>query len=96
MKKLNIIIETCDQCPYCVYNGDYNIGYDSGHDCSQTGNRIYNDNEVAKFYNKRREYKKSLNTLFPMDKSEEPEIPWKIPEWCPLEDVNNTNCNYSE
>jgi hypothetical protein len=43
MKKLNIIINSCEDCPYCIYNGDYNIGYD----CRKTGDRIYNDNEAS-------------------------------------------------
>lgn len=85
MKKLNIIINSCEDCPYCIYN----IGYDSGYDCSKTGDRIYNDNEASKFYKKDKEYLKSLSTLFPMDISEKPKAPWSIPQWCPLEDIKD-------
>ena len=33
IKRLSIDIESCADCPYCRYNGDYGMSYESGWDC---------------------------------------------------------------
>ena len=75
MKVLNLKIVRCNECPYCQYNGDYGISYDSGYDCCHDdapygrGRRIVDDGEYDNPNTKKR-WRKD---------------PFKIPEWCPLE-----------
>jgi len=56
MRRLNIKIgPTCADCPYCRYNGDYGMSYDSGWDCENDEGeitRIVDDWEVNNSNNK--------------------------------------------
>ncbi len=47
MKKLSLIIEKCSQCPYCLYDPNYGISYNSGYDCNQNGRRIIDDHKSS-------------------------------------------------
>jgi hypothetical protein len=47
MKKINLTIGSCKECPYCHYNGHYDRNRDSGYDCSETMKRIVDDWDVA-------------------------------------------------
>ena len=72
-KELNIKIESCQDCPYCQHNPDYNISYDSGYDCDHPdGNvtRIVDDWEVNNSNNKN------------------PKGWPEIPKGCPLKDID--------
>lgn len=52
MKKIiNLVVESCSECPYCRYDGNYNRSRDSGYDCSQTGKRIVDDWDVNNINN---------------------------------------------
>jgi len=33
VKILHLTIDCCEECPYCQYNENYNIGHSSGMDC---------------------------------------------------------------
>jgi len=71
-KKIEKIVENCSECPYCEYDSDYGNSYDSGYDCSKSGNRIIDDWAWSNYNNKNR-----LNLT-------QDNIP--MPDWCPLED----------
>lgn len=74
MKKINITVNTCSQCPYCQYNPDYGRSYDSGYDCNhENGGRIIDDWSWDNTNNPKR-----LNLTHKG-------IP--IPDWCLLEDI---------
>lgn len=45
MKKLIKSIDSCMNCPYCHYNGDYGRYYDSSYDCEYIG-RIVDDGTI--------------------------------------------------
>lgn len=32
-RKIELIVNGCDDCPFCRYDGNYNIGFDAGWDC---------------------------------------------------------------
>lgn len=34
MKKIEMIIKNCGECPFCEYNPDYGMSYTSGYDCN--------------------------------------------------------------
>lgn len=74
IKKIDILIDCCSECPYCNYDSRYNISYDSGYDCRHSeaplNCRIVDDWEVSNSANKN------------------PKGWPEIPEWCPLEDEN--------
>lgn len=46
MKKIELIVNTCSECPYCEYDGHYGMSYDSGYDCKHDkgSGRLVNDN----------------------------------------------------
>ena len=73
-KIINLEVNSCQDCPYCQYDPDYNIGHDSGYDCRHPkinypqSNRIVDDWEVDN----------------PRNKNPKGWPP--IPNWCPLED----------
>ncbi len=71
MKKLELYLNTCSECPYCQYDGNYGISYDSGYDCNHDkgSGRLVNDN-----------YWDNLNPEI-----RQKGIP--IPSDCPLQDV---------
>ena len=74
MKKIELYVNTCNDCPYCQYDGNYGISYDSGYDCSHNnGGRIIDDYHWNNTNNPKR-----LNLTHER-------IP--IPDWCPLQDV---------
>ena len=56
MRRINIKVgPTCENCPYCQYNGDYGMSYDSGWDCEHNEGevtRIINDWDVSNSNNK--------------------------------------------
>lgn len=59
MKKINLIIDSCSRCPYCQYDPNYGMSYDSGYDCNHKGGtRIVDD----WYYNsdKAKEYKSGI------------------------------------
>lgn len=82
-RTLNLQIDTCYECPYCKYNGDYGRSYDSGWDCEYLG-RLCDDNEFQRYYKKLDEWNDSQKTLFPIPLCEKPEYPFNIPDECPL------------
>ena len=43
MREINITVETCSECPYCEYDCDYGMSYDSGYDCNNSGETIVTD-----------------------------------------------------
>ena len=46
MKKIELYIKTCSECPYCHYDSYYSMSRDSGFDCrhDKGSGRIVNDN----------------------------------------------------
>jgi hypothetical protein len=46
MKKIELYINTCSECPYCQYDPNYGRSYDSGYDCyhKNGSGRLVNDN----------------------------------------------------
>lgn len=87
-KKLELVIQSCEECPYLKYDGYYSMSTDSGYDCNhhKGGKRIVDSGDIAKYERACRDYKKSLETLFPQAGPALPD-PFTIPEWCPLEDA---------
>ncbi len=76
-KKIDLIVTSCSDCPYCVYNTKYGMSYDSSYDCShEKGHRIIDYWKWSNSNNKNR----LCNIV--------DEIP--IPSWCPLEDSENS------
>ena len=74
MKKIEMYIEKCSQCPYFEYDSYYSMNKDSGYDCKHDkGGRIIDDFEWSNSSNPAR-----LNQFMK-------DIP--TPDWCPLEDV---------
>lgn len=46
MRKINMIIKHCGECPFCEYDSDYGMSYNSGYDCKNkksNGSRIATD-----------------------------------------------------
>ena len=74
MREIKITVKTCSECPYCEYDPNYGMSYDSGYDCKNSGSRIIDDWEWSNTNNKKR-----LNLT-------ENGIP--IPSDCPLEKVD--------
>ena len=55
-RRLEMVLATCEQCPWCRYDSYYSISKDSGYDCrnldlKSNNNRIIDD---GNFYPKRR------------------------------------------
>jgi hypothetical protein len=73
MRKIELTIKNCSECPYLEYDSDYGMSYDSGYDCKLTGYRIIDDWEWNNTNNKNR-----LNLKYDG-------IP--IPSWCELEKI---------
>ena len=50
MRQINLIVSSCSECPYCQYDGNYGISYDSGYDCiHRNGNgRLVDDHNWDK------------------------------------------------
>jgi hypothetical protein len=48
MKKINLQISNCMECPFCHYDGHYTMSQNSGYDCehhlSPYPSRIFDDN----------------------------------------------------
>lgn len=70
-RRLEMDIATCEECPWCKYDGYYSMSCDSGYDCTNpnaTHSRLVNDSDVNSkiFYNKK------------------PKGWPPIPDWCPL------------
>lgn len=76
MRKLELIIECCWDCPYCQYNGDYGRSYDAGWDCKhpdRTETRIIDEgptNSTPEAEKNKKERDKILST--------------QVAEFCPL------------
>ena len=51
MKKIELTIHNCSECPYLRYNTDYGMSYDSGYDCEYNG-RIMDDYQYDKLEKK--------------------------------------------
>ena len=77
-KQISVVVESCQECPYCRYDSDYGRSYDSGYDCdhperpgdsSRSSKRIVDDWDVN-------------NSNNPKPAGWPP-----IPSWCPLSDV---------
>lgn len=69
-------IKGCRKCPYCIYNSDYGMSYDSGWDCDHgdTNNSRIVDEGATTPKERAKSAKKvdeALNT---------------VPDWCPLPD----------
>jgi len=43
MRKIELTITNCSECPYLEYDADYGMSYNSGYDCKLTGDRIASD-----------------------------------------------------
>jgi hypothetical protein len=52
MKSINLVIKTCDECPFCTYDGDYGLSHDSGYDCKKVKRRIVDDWDCCNTNNK--------------------------------------------
>lgn len=76
MKELYLLIKTCNTCPYCEYDGYYDMHNDSGYKCTcnDSYNKIVDD---SVFVNKSHPDRTTKLT---------PDGKIKIPEWCPLPD----------
>ena len=71
---LYLEIRNCFECPYCDYNPDYGMSYDSGYDCtSSVRKRLIDDWEWSNQNNKDR-----LNLKMDC---------FPTPEWCPLKPI---------
>lgn len=100
-KRVNVIVEdTCYGCPFCIYNSDYGMSYDSGWDCHNDEaphHRIADKGVVDRAAKRNLEIYKSKKTLFPnsnqhlaqFNDDQRVENPMKIPSWCPLEEVED-------
>lgn len=92
-KRVNVIVEdTCYGCPFCRYDGDYGMSYDSGWDCHNDEAphyRIADEGDVNRAAKRNLEIDKSKKTLFPISDDQRVENPMKIPSWCPLEEVED-------
>lgn len=74
-KLLHMVITGCNQCPYCIYDGYYDMSSDSGYDCWHDNAphiRLVDDGEL-KLY----------------EDHDGPSVLDGVPEWCPL--PNNDN-----
>lgn len=73
-KRINLVVESCKDCPYSEYDGNYNISRDSGYDCGHYKApydcRIVDDSQIKK---------SSWNS--------NPEGWPEIPAWCPLKNA---------
>ena len=84
MKKLDILINNCRECPFCRYE----VGYDAGYYCynSDVPNVITTTNiHIAKQIISEKDL-----MAYDLEKKNNKEItdPMKdIPDWCPLDDV---------
>jgi len=67
-------IESCSECPYCVYDPCYDTNKDSGYDCLKENKRIIDDWEWDNSRNPDRLIEKV--SFIP------------IPRWCPLPNEN--------
>jgi len=43
MKTVTFNITHCGQCPFCEYDSNYGMSYNSGYDCKKTGKRLATD-----------------------------------------------------
>lgn len=79
MKKLELEIKGCEECPYCHYNCYYNMSQDSGWDCEHSDtkhSRIIDEgpNDISpKGTQANDRIKRILKT--------------QVPDWCPLPDI---------
>lgn len=76
MKKLELEIKNCSECPYLTYDPHYSMSRDSGHDCKKSHRRIIDDWDYNNSNNPKR-----------MVKDWDNNYPIPIPEWCELFDV---------
>jgi len=79
MKKIELKISGCEECPFCNYESYYDKSQDSGWDCDNSNTkhtRIINEGPTDRSLRgiqNRKKVEKTLRT--------------QIPEWCPLSDV---------
>ena len=85
MKRLEMTICNCYECPFSEYDSHYTRSYDSGYDCKKSNDRIANDYEMTAYDKKMDEIKAQNETLFKYD-GEMPRDPMSIPDWCELDD----------
>jgi len=78
MKKIELELDCCDECPYLRFDPDYGRSYDCGWDCghSQGGFRIADEGSIQD-----REKNKWYGTV-------SCRIGKPFPDKCPLSDVN--------
>lgn len=86
-KRIELVVYTCSECPYLVYDSYYDGVQDDGYDCNKTGKRVADSGVLDKYAKTKKEYRESQKTLLPMSKEEIPPYPLSIPSWCPLEDA---------
>ena len=43
MRLIKLTIKNCGDCPYCEYDSNYGMSYNSGYDCNKLGKRIIED-----------------------------------------------------
>ena len=48
MRKLELIIKNCGDCPYLEYDYDYSMSRDSGYDCTLMRQRLIDDQEITR------------------------------------------------
>ncbi len=77
MKKLELEIKSCNECPFNQYDGDYNIGYDSGWDCQHpdTEHRRIIDEGPLDGSKQQEEHEKEKDKILN-----------SFPDWCPIPD----------
>ena len=52
MKKIELTIKNCNECPYFSHDSDYGMSYDSGYNCDLSGERIMDDYQYDKLIDK--------------------------------------------
>lgn len=89
MRKLELNINNCRECPFCNYDPHYSMSKDSGYDCSNPNSqvtRIADDWEISKYNKRLEEIEEQNKSLFKYE-GEIPRDPFTIPDKCPLEKI---------
>ena len=101
LRKLQIKLTNCHDCPYNFYDSRYGNTTDSGFYCQhENGARQVEDNQITRFNKQLKEWEDSQLTLFPLSESDKPINPLvkRFNEHCPLQDISKDVCeheNYS-
>lgn len=89
MRKLELNISDCRECPFCRYDSNYTRSQDSGHDCEHPDSklgRLVDDWQVSSYGKKLKDIEEQNKSLFKYQ-GEIPEDPFTIPDKCPLEKI---------